>query len=98
MQISCHGELSPLWSHTFLVFMQPCGEPQERKKPLEAEITLARFEDVLLLEQVIRESHVIYFLFNTLNTNMDFYGYLALIILVETSGVQSAIFPNLLSS
>lgn len=31
MQISCHGDLSSVWSHTFLVFMQPCGEPQEEK-------------------------------------------------------------------
>lgn len=68
MQISCHGELSPLWSHTFLVFMQLCGEPQERKKPLEAEITLEGIEDVVLAEHAILESQVIYFLFKTLNT------------------------------
>lgn len=80
------------------MLMQLYGEPQERKKRLEAEITLVRFEDVVLVEHAILESHVLYFPFKTLNTYMDFYGYLALIILVETSGVQTAIFPNLLSS
>lgn len=80
-------KLSPIWSLTFLVFMQLCGQPQERKKPFKAEITLVRFEDVVFVEHAILESHVISFL----------RLYLALI-LVETSGVQRAIFPNLLSS
>lgn len=47
--------------------MQLCGEPQERKKPLEAEITLVRIEDVVLAEHAVLESLVIYFLFKTLN-------------------------------
>lgn len=96
VQTSCHGETeSHLVSHISCVHATVWSTTREEKtfqgRDYSCKIWGCSFC------RTCNTWKSCYFLFKTLNTYMDFYRYLALI-LVETLGVQRAIFPNLLSS